>query len=108
MAKINTSVEIKVADVNLIKGLIDVLNSNYEELPEQVKDVLLIMAEGGALEFTWDDVERLSLGNKFEVTPEVKSIRSVNKVMKRIVTADGVFFPDHFCIKWPCGYGIEW
>lgn len=108
MAKINASVEIKVTDIDLIKGLVDVLSSNYEELPEQVKDALMMMAEGGALEFTWDDVGRLSLGNKFEVTPEIKGIRSINKVMKRIVTVDGVFYPDHFCIKWPCGYGIEW
>ncbi len=113
MANIETKLEVKVSDIDMIRDLIEVMVEDAECLPERTAQALRIAAEGGCCEIGIDELMNMGFC-RADVGGDVSGlpVHSANQVLKRVKVRDsGVMkyiYPEHY--KMQCGETVimEW
>lgn len=88
MAKLVT--EISVKDIDLVKNLIELLETHYDKLPNELKQQLNIISSEGINDFTYEDAQKIAGSSKIEVETNIYThkILTVNKILRKVTVLD--------------------
>ena len=86
--KITAVIEIK--DIDLVKNLIELLETHYDKLPNELKEQLNIISSEGINDFTYEDAQKIAGSSKIEVETNIYThkILTVNKILRKVTVLD--------------------
>lgn len=111
-------IKIELKDIDLVKNLIELLQTKFDELPKDIQESIMQIEEGGLNDIDYDKfIELFGSFDNYENSFHSKEIASVNKILKKVCYIETdtkgnilrkVEYPEHF---WCSANGekvIEW
>jgi len=96
MAK--AKVNIEVTNLDVFETLVETLNKYRDQLPRELKEVLIKVSDQDVLEIDIKEWKRLSGGRYYKDNMGIKDshVLSINTILRRIKTTKGDLYPDSF------------
>ena len=89
-------IELELKDIDIIKNLLELIESHYEDLPTELKKQLHIISEEGFNDITSDTLDKMLISGNRVIKTNIYTdkIVSVNKVLRKVlIMEDGVIKP---------------
>ncbi len=90
--KVDTTLNVNALNIDVIKNLIEAIEKHYEDMPQDLKDIIRNADETGIRDFTIDDYDMYLATNNIkreEVTHSHGKIVKANKYLKKVIYFDG-------------------
>ncbi len=92
IGKVDTTLNVNALNIDVIKNLIEAIEKHYEDMPKELRDIMVNLYEAGADDFGVDDYELYIRTNRLkreDIEISHKKVIKANKHLKKVYYIDG-------------------
>ncbi len=92
IGKVDTTLNVNALNIDVIKNLIEAIEKHYEDMPQDLKDIIRNADETGIRDFGVDDYELYIRTNRLkreDIEVSHKKVVKANKYLKKVYYIDG-------------------